>query len=1122
MEAWGAIDMNKKLLLGLLLIPLLLGTAFAADIAVQDVGKGDKIDYSPVEPILTWHSYNENTKTASIGNYLGLSKVTEVKLISNTESCLTDCSAILEITPSKDFDIATTLSFLDKKGNEKAIDFKTYILQQTDYDAKVPYQYDCTQEIYNNKTKENEKIDTTCVDYKIETQQKDIWVETNLEDIKFTDGEPVQIKIEGHKPINENIDWIPTIYGQQISEMAWWNAGWGYKQPLNISTSTGTVSTGYVYGFNVTYNANMKAGFDDLRFVNGSENAELPYFIGNQSNSSWAYVYVLLDSPITTTNQTIYMYYGNTGASTTSNGTTTFTTFFDHFDNGTTLDLTTWTEINVAGAAVSGSVMNLTGTGVFGAALASDSNWAAPNTLTFNARWDTAKPWAGWYTGQGNGESIEATKPNAIGENNNLVTYFAADGANYDILEPITATLLGGWHIQDIMRNQTNTFYSQDNVYQWNATKDIAGNRNIRFWTNGNVPLLVDWVGIRPYSAVWRNISSTFGAEATASAIMTVTPDAPINGIVFNDTTTIDFNFTAVSSTDLSFLCDLYINGTLEGTEPATANNTLTNFHVVGLSYGSHDWKVNCTDTVTSKNSTTRTFSIVDATNPTSALVSPSGVVASNTTTLNFTCNSSDNIYLKNVTLYNNINGTWGANGTETITGIANSTTFNRTVNFTLANPITWNCEVCDNSSNCAFAPANYSVSAFVLNITTGACPAGWTAAQNYTFVDEGSLAALSGANVAMNFHHGPATNNSVDIYNNSLSGVSGFSVCVLTALAPYYIGYGEIDYSITGYASRHYYLFVNSTLTNTTQAITLYALQSNPYQSTSQSNSYYNTTTNITTTNTSQLQTTGDYATAFQFTFTDSALNAYTGDYARLLRWYPASGQYSSVDAGISDGNGQTVMYVAQNSVDYRVALYYPNGTLLKLADPSRFTCSGTPCTYTLRISSVGNYLSDFGVQHSLAFNNTTKMFTFTWNDPSATTQRMNLSVNRIDGDADYNVCNSSMAAVTEVLSCNISTYTTGTFSAVAYRSASPESPIDALMETLTSTIFKGQMGLFVSFLLMIVLVFVGIYSPIAAVLLSVLSLIPALAFGAITPAIFIGIGALAAMIIHVFKRVS
>lgn len=71
-------------------------------------------------------------------------------------------------------------------------------------------------------------------------------------------------------------------------------------------------------------------------------------------------------------------------------------------------------------------------------------------------------------------------------------------------------------------------------------------------------------------------------------------------------------------------------------------------------------------------------------------------------------CSSSDNVQLRNVTLYNNLLGDWRADQTKQVSGKNNLSTFDINSN---DGTFIWNCLACDSSNNCAFAESNYSFS---------------------------------------------------------------------------------------------------------------------------------------------------------------------------------------------------------------------------------------------------------------------------------------------------------------------------------------------------------------------------------------------------------------------------
>ncbi len=92
---------------------------------------------------------------------------------------------------------------------------------------------------------------------------------------------------------------------------------------------------------------------------------------------------------------------------------------------------------------------------------------------------------------------------------------------------------------------------------------------------------------------------------------------------------------------------------------------------------------------------------------PTVTLSNPSDG-ASGVDLTSFICNTTDDINLKNVSLYGNWTGSWHLNQTTNISGTSNSTNF---TNIDLPDgTFVWNCLVYDNSSQSAFASSNFTV----------------------------------------------------------------------------------------------------------------------------------------------------------------------------------------------------------------------------------------------------------------------------------------------------------------------------------------------------------------------------------------------------------------------------
>ncbi len=111
-------------------------------------------------------------------------------------------------------------------------------------------------------------------------------------------------------------------------------------------------------------------------------------------------------------------------------------------------------------------------------------------------------------------------------------------------------------------------------------------------------------------------ISIVFGT------IDSITLNSPPNQTATTDTTP-DSNFTAVSDTNTTFSCELFIDDTGYGANDSVSNNTATIITAnSSLSDGSYNWYINCTDVNGTSKSEERVITI-DTTNPALNFVPP-------------------------------------------------------------------------------------------------------------------------------------------------------------------------------------------------------------------------------------------------------------------------------------------------------------------------------------------------------------------------------------------------------------------------------------------------------------------------------------------------------------------
>lgn len=133
----------------------------------------------------------------------------------------------------------------------------------------------------------------------------------------------------------------------------WYSASWAYRKSITVSNASADYQTKVLIGKtsgatgeDVDCNGHCLDTFADLRFTSSDGSTLLDYWIESVAASGTSYLASVWVQNDGTPSTTIYMYYGNAGASTTSSGANTFIQF-DDFERGTDGDTVggSWTEV---------------------------------------------------------------------------------------------------------------------------------------------------------------------------------------------------------------------------------------------------------------------------------------------------------------------------------------------------------------------------------------------------------------------------------------------------------------------------------------------------------------------------------------------------------------------------------------------------------------------------------------------------------------------------------------------------------------------------------------------------------------------------------------------------------
>jgi len=119
-----------------------------------------------------------------------------------------------------------------------------------------------------------------------------------------------------------------------------WLSGWQYRKSHVIESASGAganyqikikvhYGSGTDSGENVYLNEHCRSDFGDVRFTDDDGVTELDYWMEKKVDSDYAIFWVEVKDDLSSSDATIYIYYGKSDAATTSNGKNTFLKFYD-------------------------------------------------------------------------------------------------------------------------------------------------------------------------------------------------------------------------------------------------------------------------------------------------------------------------------------------------------------------------------------------------------------------------------------------------------------------------------------------------------------------------------------------------------------------------------------------------------------------------------------------------------------------------------------------------------------------------------------------------------------------------------------------------------------------------
>lgn len=229
-----------------------------------------------------------------------------------------------------------------------------------------------------------------------------------------------------------------------------------------------------------------------------------------------------------------------------------------------------------------------------------------------------------------------------------------------------------------------------------------------------------------------------------------------------------------------------------------------------------------------------------------------------------------------------------------------------------------------------------------------------------------------------------------------------------------------------------------------------------------------------------------------------DSGLVPIQGYFVKVYRFYPENNSYEIIERARTDEYGQFVARLVEpNTIKYQFEFLDLNNVVKKRTDDMTIACRTTICVIPFVIEDI---TSDFDVfqngtdyDWSFTFDNSTNMFTFTWEDVSSATAVNWLKVERYMWNGSEIVCNTTSTAKSGSLTCSVGNVE-ASYQAQVFRSISGGNwRRVAFLSKSVGTTYEtyGTEGLIWSFLLLMTMVAIGYWFPPVGIVLYLFGII-------------------------------
>ncbi|MCL4435978.1 MAG: DUF2341 domain-containing protein [Thaumarchaeota archaeon] len=367
---------------------------------------------------------------------------------------------------------------------------------------------------------------------------------------KYVSPEPSQGSWGGEEPAN--------LAPPPIQSTTSWLSGWNYRKShvINSAPNAGsnyqvriTAHRGYGTdsGENIYLNSKALSWPNDIRFTGSDGVTGLSYWMESSSIDA-ATFWVRVKDNLSAAGTTIYVYYGQSNASSGSDGDSTFL-LYDGF-NGNSLDTTNkWNVIK----SLDGSVPTVdTGVLIFDASnesVYSKSNYGVNTDLMYRGNHADAECSRVGYI------NTEGSMPFAIFQRC-FGGWWARSYISGEERTDLNPSLLGSYHKYEIRRDGgvANLYYVDDQLKATHISQVTADPLPVIMYDGPEAPLFIDWIAVRSYTNPEPSHGSWGIEEVSSGRSSPIPPTSGITTVVVTTRTVRQTTITTSTQTTTTII----------------------------------------------------------------------------------------------------------------------------------------------------------------------------------------------------------------------------------------------------------------------------------------------------------------------------------------------------------------------------------------------------------------------------------------------------------------------------------------------------------------------------------------------------------------------------------------